>query len=196
MAVLLFLRVCHMKPMLLLVSHRLLASNLQHRKKLPFMNTFELSTSISAWVIIQSPANAGFSGSISTVLEPRVSHMADMMANINMRTERDVLPPGYLVLPFLRCPQSFLFLFALHKVTAISGLSDFHSQLFRGRQRRGPLENGNQSVARKSLVTDVSGWLLVSVSASLSCLLHSTTAVQLNNTWMPSCYPGIIHILH
>lgn len=157
------------------------------------MNTFELSTSISAWVIIQSAANAGFSGSILTVLEPRVSHMADMMANINMRTERDVVPPGYFLLPFLRCPQSFLFLFALHKVTAISGLSDIHSQLYRGRQRRGPLENGNQSVARKSFLTDVSGWLLVSASASLCCLLHTTATavIELNNTWMLSCYPGI-----
>lgn len=112
--------------------------------------------------------------------------MADMMANINMRTEReDVVPPGYFLLPFLRCPQSFLFLFALHKVTAISGLSDIHSKLFRGRQRRGPLENGNQSVAGKSSLTDVSGWLLVSVSASQCCLLlHATdkTVIELNNS--------------
>lgn len=150
------------------------------------MNTFQLSTSISACVIIPSAANAGFSGSILTQLELRVSHMRDMMANINTRTEReDVVPPGYFLLPFLRCPQSFLFLFALHKVTAISGLSDIHSKLFRGRQRRGPLENGNQSVAGKSFLTDVSGWLLISVSASQCCLLlHTTdkTVIDLNNT--------------
>lgn len=72
------------------------------------------------------------------------------MANINMRTERVVVPPGYFLLPFLRCPQSFLFLFALHEVTAISGLSDIHGQLFRGRQRRGSLEAGNVAGKRLS----------------------------------------------
>lgn len=116
--------------------------------------------------------------------------MADMMANTNMRTERDVIPPGYFLLPFLRCPQSFLFLFALYKVTAISGLSDIHSQLFRGRQRRDPLEDGNQSVARKSFLADLPGWLLVSVSASLCCLLHATAKPLLSRT-THECCPAI-----
>lgn len=118
-----------------------------------------------------------------------MSHLADMMAN--MRTERDVIPPGYCLLPFLRCPQSFLFLFALHKVTAISGSSDIHSQLFRGRQRRGPLENGNQSVAGKSFLTDMSGWLAVRISASQCSLLLHTTAKPLLSWTTRTCHPTI-----
>lgn len=72
--------------------------------------------------------------------------MADMMANVHERArERDIVPPGYFLLPFLRCPWCFLFLFALHKVTAISGASDIDTQLFKGRQRRRLLEDRNVS---------------------------------------------------
>lgn len=74
--------------------------------------------------------------------------MADRIATRSWgQRGRGYAPPGYFLFPFLRCSWCFLFLLASHKVTAISGLSDIHSQLFEGGQRRGPLENGNQSVA-------------------------------------------------
>lgn len=55
---------------------------------------------------------------------------------INMeRANRDV-PPGYLLLPLLCCPQSILFLFALHKIPAISSLCDLHGHLCRDGEKR------------------------------------------------------------
>lgn len=88
--------------------------------------------------------------------------------------ERDIIPPGYFLLPFLRCPWCFLFLFASHKVTAISRASDIHCQLFKGRQRRRLLENRNRSAAGKKKLSD---WCVRVASRQCLCfaLLSWTT---------------------
>lgn len=50
--------------------------------------------------------------------------------------EGEVVPPGYLLLPLLRRPGSFLFLFALNEVPTVGGFGDFHSQLLNDKPER------------------------------------------------------------
>lgn len=136
------LTLCHMKPMLLLVSQRRFASNLQQRAEHHMTQGF---FSPFSW-------SAGFSGSPKChTWQQIVKRTHNMGSDLRMGEQwwEGYTPPGYFLLPFLRCSRHFLLLLASHKVTAVGGLGDVHSELFewrRGGRQRDRTIRGHKSV--------------------------------------------------
>lgn len=93
---------CHMKPMLLLVSQRFFASNLQHRSK---QEEWTGRSSVRAW----RWAGGGWGGEAGR--------------------DKGVVPPSDFLLPPLGCPRRFLFCLSSHKVAAFDRLGNSNAQL-------------------------------------------------------------------